>query len=246
MDINYKIKWFDTLDSTNSEALRNLDASSDMDVYAALFQSAGRGQRGNKWESGSGMNMTFSIVFKPDHILASEQFIISRIASLGVVEYLARRRVDAKIKWPNDIYVNERKICGMLIENSILSDKVSASIAGIGVNINQRLFHSDAPNPTSLILERGGEELNVKEELDLLVKIIFDLYRATIDGTTDLKQEYHNRLYRLGIKSRFFDVAEDAEFDGTIIGLDDVACLVVEREDGAIKNYAFKEVRIII
>ena len=246
MGVNYRIKWFDTIDSTNSEALRNLTIGSDMDVYAALFQSAGRGQRGNKWESGSGMNLTFSILFKPTHILASEQFIISRIASVGVVEYLRRRGVEAKIKWPNDIYVDDRKICGMLIENSILSDKVSASIAGIGVNINQRLFHSDAPNPTSLILERGGEELDVKEELDMLVGIICDLYQATINGTTDLKEEYHNKLYRLGIRSRFFDVAEDAEFSGIIRDLDDVACLMVEREDGTIRHYAFKEVRFIV
>lgn len=247
MDKNYRIKWFETIDSTNSEAQRSISQGQDMDVFAALFQTAGRGQRGNKWESGRGKNLTFSILFKPTHILAPEQFIISKIVSLGVVKYLEKRGVQAKIKWPNDIYVEDRKICGILIENTIMADKVSASIAGIGVNINQREFSSDAPNPTSLLLERGErEDFDLKTELALLLDIISELYDLTKSGRFDLKQEYHEKLYRVGIKSRFRDILDGEEFEGTILGLDNSSCLMIQREDGVVKHYAFKEVKYLI
>lgn len=153
MDKNVSIKWYQTLDSTNSQARREAEECSEGCVWIADFQTAGRGQRGNSWESRNGENLTFSILFKPEFLPPHRQFLISQVCALGTYRYLTDKGMPAKIKWPNDIYIGNKKICGMLIENSIADDKLSVSIAGIGLNLNQTHFASDAPNPTSLLME---------------------------------------------------------------------------------------------
>lgn len=148
-----RVNWLKVVDSTNSEAQRCRHDSPDFTVWAAEFQTAGRGQRGNTWESAVGENLTFSILFKPAKFLSTRQFELSEVVALGVVNYLSTKGIKAKIKWPNDIYVEDKKICGILIENTLSSDTLSVCIAGIGLNLNQRIFRSDAPNPTSVVLE---------------------------------------------------------------------------------------------
>ena len=111
------IIWFETLDSTNSEANRRMEDAEDFTVYAARFQTNGRGQKGNTWESAVGENLTFSIIVKPAGLKAEDQFLLSEVAALGVVSYLTSKGLEAKIKWPNDIYVFDNKICGILIEH---------------------------------------------------------------------------------------------------------------------------------
>lgn len=153
MDKNVSIKWYRTLDSTNSQARREAGESGEGCVWIADFQTAGRGQRGNSWESRKGENLTFSILFKPEFLPPHKQFLISQVCAVGTYRYLTEKGMPARIKWPNDIYIGNKKICGMLIENSISGDKLSVSIAGIGLNLNQTHFASDAPNPTSLLME---------------------------------------------------------------------------------------------
>ncbi|MBQ7773428.1 MAG: biotin--[Bacteroidales bacterium] len=153
MDKNVSIKWYGTLDSTNSQARREAEESCEGSVWIADFQTAGRGQRGNRWESRKGENLTFSILFKPEFLPPHKQFLISQVCAVGIYRYLAGKGMPASIKWPNDIYIGNKKICGILIENSISGDKLSVSIAGIGLNLNQTQFASDAPNPTSLLIE---------------------------------------------------------------------------------------------
>ncbi|MDR1090524.1 MAG: biotin--[acetyl-CoA-carboxylase] ligase, partial [Prevotella sp.] len=128
------------------------------------FQSAGKGQRGNKWESEKGKNLLFSILLYPE-IKANEQFIISQVVSLAVAGCLLNYTEDITIKWPNDIYWKEKKICGILVGNVLEGDYIKQSIAGIGININQTLFVSDAPNPVSL-KQITGEKYNIFEILD--------------------------------------------------------------------------------
>ena len=122
-------------------------------VVSTYNQTAGRGQRGNSWESEPHKNLTFSVLLKPQHIIAREQFYISEIVSVAIVNTLRKYIIDQPIaiKWPNDIYVNDDKICGILIENTLSGYSISQSIAGIGININQQTFLSNAPNPISLI-----------------------------------------------------------------------------------------------
>lgn len=249
-----KVHWLNTIDSTNAEAMRNKDNSTDMSVWAAMFQTQGRGQRGNKWESGDGLNLTFSILLKPDNLLSVNQFYISQVAALGVVAYLKKNGLSAKIKWPNDIYVGDRKICGILIENILSADKLSASIVGIGINLNQEKFCSDAPNPTSLKLEmlRGRDgvwpSFKPEEELLLFLREFVPLYYQ-IDTEEKMKmidEAYHKKLYRLGECSKFQDLSDNSIFEGKILGTDKNARLKIETTSGQIREFAFKEIKYIL
>lgn len=207
--IDVRVNWFKEIDSTNSQAHRCRHEASDFTVWAAEFQTAGRGQRGNTWESAVGENLTFSILLKPTNFLSTRQFELSQVVALGVVDYLATHGIEAKIKWPNDIYVGDRKICGILIENVLSGDTLSVCIAGIGVNLNQTVFRSDAPNPTSLLIELGrlsgngitptvsqshptqsphshptrSGHLDTRHELATLLQCIADIYFPQTDPT---------------------------------------------------------------
>ena len=235
MEKNLDIKWYRTIDSTNTQAAREIDSAAEGTVWIADFQTAGRGQRGNKWESAESENLTFSILFRPTFLSPAQQFKISQIASLGVLRYLHSKGIDAKIKWPNDIYVGDRKICGTLIENSLRGDKLAVSIAGIGLNLNQRIFASDAPNPTSLILEFSSRQLQPnrtspqlphtgeapteerssfdrKEELQQLLGYICTAYQELEEGFhKEVDQEYTQNLYRLGQWHKFIEISDDAD-----------------------------------
>ena len=147
------IRWFDTIDSTNTRLVALHSELPDRTVYAARFQTAGRGQQGNRWESRAGENLMFSILLKPDFLPASDQFILSQIVALGLLDYLQSRGLTATIKWPNDIYAGDRKICGTLIETGLADKRVSWAVTGIGLNVNQQVFDPSLPNPTSMTLE---------------------------------------------------------------------------------------------
>ena len=146
--VEWKIIHIDETDSTN-RWLREQGGEEDMVVWAD-FQTAGRGQGTNKWESEQGKNLLFSILLHPKDIPANKQFAISMQVSLAICEALGERIGDLSIKWPNDIYWRNAKICGILIENRLQGSRIRDSIIGVGLNVNQRQFHSDAPNPVSL------------------------------------------------------------------------------------------------
>lgn len=174
----YNIIWLDTVDSTNSEAKRRIGDLSHMSIIAAREQTAGRGQRGNTWLSAADMNLTFSIIVKYDEgfvdITPNKQFAINDIVSKTIIEFLRRHSIDARIKLPNDIYVADRKICGILIEHSVLGSSLVHSIIGIGLNVNQTIFDESLPNPTSMVLEKGKglDDLQslLEELLDIFLK----------------------------------------------------------------------------
>ena len=243
------ITWFDITDSTNNEALKAMDTAPDKSVWAAKFQTAGRGQRGNKWESTKGENLMFTILFKPTFLKPQEQFIVSQIVALGVKSYLKQKGVDAKIKWPNDIYVGDEKICGILIEHSIMGDSLSASIIGIGINLNQKLFLSDALNPTSLSI-LTGDTYNVEAELNEVLAEIFNYYdiisKCDMESRGKIEEEYHNSLYRLNQYFEFEDCNSATRFRAKIVGVDRYACMILEDTNGDKKSYAFKEVKYIL
>ena len=146
MKSKHKIIWLNEVDSTNEEAKRHISVIDNLSVLTALSQTAGRGQRGNSWLSAPGENLTFSIVLKHEpKVKAYDQFVISEIVSLSVVDFLSSYGISARIKWPNDIYVGDRKISGILIEHSVTGDSLSSSVVGIGLNINQRNFNVTNP-----------------------------------------------------------------------------------------------------
>ena len=154
MKNNPDIIWLDKAESSNDEARKAIDALDNLSVVAVRCQTRGRGQGTHTWETSPGENLTFSVVLKDLDILPNEQIAISQITALAVVELLARNGIEAQIKLPNDIYVADRKICGILIENTLCAAKIKWSIIGIGINVNQTVFPSHLPNPTSIALEK--------------------------------------------------------------------------------------------
>lgn len=143
----------DSCPSTNAAIDRSAPHGS---ALMALEQTAGRGQRGNSWEAEPGKNITLSLLLRPENLPARCQFEISEAVALGVVDLLDSIGIEqVALKWPNDVYVADNKICGILIENTLCGAEIALSVAGIGLNVNQQTFVSDAPNPVSLSLLTG-------------------------------------------------------------------------------------------
>ena len=159
MTKGHDIIWLDKVDSTNEYARKHIESLDNLSVVVAEEQFSGKGQRENQWHSEPGRNLTFSIVLKHPSIAASVQSIISDITAGSIVELLENHGIKAWIKPPNDIWVDKKKICGILIEHSLRGNRISWSIIGIGLNVNQTSFPDRLPNPTSMILESQGAEI---------------------------------------------------------------------------------------
>lgn len=236
-----KIKWFKTIDSTNNRIALDKEELPDKTVYMTDFQTAGKGQRGNGWESAKAENLLFSILLKPADILAENQFIISQAVTLGIVGYVRSKGIEAKIKWPNDIYVGDRKICGILIENAVNGDKLVSSIVGIGFNLNQLSFSPSIPNPVSLSA-LTDVSYDLKDELLSLLHFIFEEYDRRSQQT---EERYVSSLYRLGRPHSYIHTASGTTFTGTILGVDKTARVIIDTDEGQ-KTFAFKEIQYII
>lgn len=158
--------------STNSAIDRNAPHG---DALMAIAQTAGRGQRGNCWEAAPGLNITLSLMLRPHALHAARQFAISEAVALGTADLLTELGIaDVKVKWPNDVYVGNGKIAGILIENSLTpAGMIARSIAGIGLNVNQTEFISDAPNPVS-IKQLTGRHLDLPPLAERMVRLILD------------------------------------------------------------------------
>lgn len=201
----WQIHWHDSIDSTNLEAERWLRSGSETDldilsVIAARWQYAGRGQGDRKWHSAAGMNLTFTVVerFGDEGPDAGEQSRASWATALAIVDYLASYGVEARIKLPNDIYVGDRKICGMLIQHHIRGRKLTDSIIGIGLDLNETAFPEELPNPTSLLLETAGDRDGLpympEEELEKLMEILSSRLDLSV-SLSALEREFAGRLY---------------------------------------------------
>ena len=183
MESTTDIIWLERVDSTNDEARRHISEIDNLSVVSALEQTKGRGQRGNRWSSQPGENLTFSLVVKDFRIKANEQSAISQATALSLVDLLSRHEIKARIKWPNDIYAGDEKICGILIENSLKGSEIDWSIIGIGLNVNQTAFPEDLPNPTSMKLCTGNSNpYNTREILEEFMGIFTGYYREYLNG----------------------------------------------------------------
>lgn len=246
------IKHIASCASTNTELAAMHDAPHGTVVWTGK-QTAGRGQRGNSWESEPGKNLTFSLLLRPASIRASRQFELSMLVSLGIVEALGECGVEACIKWPNDIYAGgDRKICGILIENTISGSGIERSVAGIGLNVNQEVFRSDAPNPVS-IKNITGTECALEPLLEsVCCKITGELaaYESAPDAEA-LGRRYFGHLWRGDGKTYpFRDILSGEIFRASIagVGSDGVLSLLPEgsRDAGALRKYLFKEVEFLL
>ncbi|MCR4844629.1 MAG: biotin--[acetyl-CoA-carboxylase] ligase [Bacteroidales bacterium] len=234
--------WYETIDSTNTEALRRLDGIPSGTVLAARSQTAGRGQRGNTWFTEPGKNLTFSVVLKDLGLKASDSIRLNALTSVAVASLLEHYGVHPVIKWPNDIYVSGRKICGMLIENTLDGAMLGASVVGIGININQREFPQLA-NATSLALCTGKDE--ALEEVLAVFLEIFEGMLSRLDSP-ELWERYASRLYRLGKTARYYDILRKEEFEGVIQGVEPDGRLCILDAGGERRHYRFKEVSYIL
>lgn len=251
MKSKYDIICLNTVDSTNDEAKRRLSDIDKLSVLTALSQTQGRGQHGNTWESEPGKNLLCSIVMKYP-MQAYDQFVISQLASLSVVDLLASHGIDAKIKWPNDIYVDNKKICGILVENAVKGKLISSSIIGIGLNVNQRNFNVNLPNPTSMVLcshetGNGVESIDIKaileEFMDIFIGYVERFCHIT-GGYNRLNKLYLAQMWRKDELSEFNDMTTSSakRFKGVIRGISPVGHLQIEMPSREIREFAFKEI----
>ena len=184
----HKVICLNSVDSTNNEAKRNIDVLDNLSVIVAKDQTSGRGQRGNIWLTEPGKNLTFSIVLKYEQmqvrIKAEDQFEISERTALSVIDLLAHYGIEARIKLPNDIYVGNEKICGILIEHSLHGEQISYTIIGVGLNVNQLKFDPSLPNPTSMLkcLSNTPKKLNLTSLLDQFMDIFCQHLQKIILG----------------------------------------------------------------
>lgn len=233
------------IESTNNYAKQMVsDKPEEGTVVLAHYQFKGRGQQGNFWESEPGENLLFSIIFYPSFLDVAMQFYLSKAVSFALFEYISDVVADVKIKWPNDIYVGNKKIAGILIENAVKGNHLDYSIVGIGLNLNQNKFYSEAPNPVSLA-QLTGIEFNKEEQLKKLLKAIEKWYSILqnqqlkeIDSAY-LKNLYafkQWRKYRVGTK----------ELTGWIKGVGEFGQLQLEFRSGVIKEFMFKEIELVI
>lgn len=232
------------INSTNNFALELIKTENPAagTVVLTLNQTKGRGQQTNSWESESGKNLTISIILRPEFLPIPQQFQISMVISLGVYDYLKQYVGDVSIKWPNDIYVGVKKIAGILIEHSIMGSVLSTSVCGIGLNINQTQFVSDAPNPISLS-NCTGKEYDLEKELLSLLDCIERRYLQLENGfTQQLEKDYLESMYWMNTEHSFED--ENGLFKGKIVGITELGQLRIEAE-GEERIYNFKEVSFI-
>ena len=224
------------------------------DVVWADFQTAGRGQRGHLWHSAKGENLTFSVVLEPTFVPIAEQFSVSEVVALSLVDMLSEYGIEAKIKWTNDIYVGDRKLVGILIEHSLSSNALRRTIVGVGINVNQREFDPSIPNPVSMaqLLDR---ELDAEEVLQRFLKHLQENYEhlreaknsqlSTLNSQLALHDRYNALLYR---KNEYYTYAlpSGEKFRAKILGTAPSGALRLEDAEGNTKDYLFKEVEFII
>lgn len=220
-------------------------------VLFALNQTAGRGQRGNSWEAAPGKNISCSMVFRPG-LKGKEQFLLSESVALAIVDTVKKllgynTREKVKIKWPNDIYVGDRKICGILIDHSLMGQRIGYSVISAGININQEIFLSDAPNPVS-IRNIIGQEVPLQYAMDLLIEY-FQIRLAplrselTQDQKIALHEEFQNTLYRNdGNYYKFIDNLMQEEIQARLYNIATDGQLTLELHDSTLRTYLFKEI----
>jgi BirA family biotin operon repressor/biotin-[acetyl-CoA-carboxylase] ligase len=214
---------------------------------SADFQTSGHGQATNRWESEDGKNLLFSLLLRPTVIPAAEQFVITELVTLAIINALQDYiRQQITIKWPNDIYVGDKKLCGILIENALCGSTIDTCIVGIGININQELFVSDAPNPVSL-KQLNGRDNDRGEILAEIYQNILNYYDYLADNwqNNDIKQslhyEYMNNLYRrTGYHN--YSTPEGEHFRAEIEDIGPQGHLTLRLESGELRIFAFKEV----
>lgn len=243
---DFRVVHIDETDSTNRWLREN--GKGNM-IVVASYQTAGRGCGQNTWESERGKNLTFSVLFHPRQVPAADQFILSMANALALKEAIGIYVDNVKIKWPNDIYWRDRKICGTLIETALQGSLIKDCIIGTGINVNQRTFHNDAPNPVSLC-QILGRETDTDELLQRVTECTMKYMRLVEDGAWDtIRTNYRRHLYRLN-ESHLYRIGSEQKRCQLADVTDDGHLRLLIQETGqaaaTTADFAFKEVSFII
>lgn len=251
-----RLIWLDEAASTHT--LLKSDEYADAHPYTMVIarrQTAGRGQRGSSWESEDYKNLTFSMPAAPGWIAPALQFSVSEAVSMAVVALMQDYGIKAMVKWPNDIYVGDKKICGILIDHSLMGGEITRSILSAGINVNQLLFRSDAPNPVSMLqlMPAGTPEFDLEALAIRMQHYIYYYLESTrsASGRKALHALFMQRLYRNdGGYYPYFDNRTGEEIDARIadVAPDGTLTLTVRYSGNAEeenRSYAFKEVTFL-
>ena len=233
--------------STNDYALQLLAKSNPAEgtVVSTPHQTAGKGQRGSQWITEAGENITLSVILRPTFLSAHVQFQLNQAMSLAACRML-ESRVDGevKIKWPNDLYIGDKKVGGILIQNAISGQHLRSSVVGIGINVNQKTFPTNLPNPTSLLMECGAQLPLQPLIADLLQQVEAEYLKLKSGKIVPLQSAYLDKLYRLG-EFHDFEKKDGSTFHGKIIGVDEAGRLCIF--DGMQEHhFNLKEIRFVI
>ncbi len=236
----------ESLDSTNSyasEMLRQIELSEGSVIYS-FEQKSGRGQRENSWESKPNKNVALSLVLHPKFLSVNQQFLLAKITSLAVADLMAEMLVDShkpneiSIKWPNDVYVNKKKIAGILIENTLRESTLQSSIVGIGINVNQLDFTTKQATSLALLTDKEFELMNVLERLCEFFEVRYLQLKANkLEG---IDNGYLERLYKLNQWASYS--SEETKFEGKIRGVSKIGRLKLELRSGEMKEFNLKEI----
>lgn len=243
------IKRLDVVDSTNryvrdeAVALWRERRGCDAVAVTAMHQTAGRGQRGNVWQSQSGCNLLMSILVRPN-FEAKNQFLLSQLVAVSIHTAMKLYGIDTRLKWPNDIYVGNRKLAGILVEVDYSGAFVEQAIIGIGLNVNQTEFPTMERVPVSMKMLLG-KDISVDDVLRDVLCIFSNYYAEMRWGNPgSIATEYQALLLGFGELCRFVD--STGSFEAVIEGVENDGHLLVRRSDGVLSRYAFKEVEQLL
>jgi BirA family biotin operon repressor/biotin-[acetyl-CoA-carboxylase] ligase len=241
MQIGQNIIRLSSVDSTNNYTakLQKEGIIKSGTVILAEDQFGGRGQRGSEWLSNAGENLTFSIFIAEVNLSVERQFRITQYVSVILIQFLKKKGIPCNIKWPNDIYYQDKKLAGLLIESSIQGSTINSVVIGIGLNVNQISFGSLPATSMSKALD---SVLNLDS---ILMELIYEFNAKNLEGylrASGGDEEYHNSLYGLNEKLRFED--QTGEFVGVIKGVTQLGKLSIEKED-SLEEYSLKEISFI-
>ena len=239
--------------SSTNDYLLGMDTTEQV-CAVAEYQSAGKGMGTNTWESEAGKNLLFSILVHPTWLPVAEQYLMSMAEALAVCEAIAPllsppQGEALSIKWPNDIYWQDRKLSGTRIDVNLQGGVIRDMVIGTGINVNQREFHSDAPNPVSMIQATPSNSPRGEYDCEELLKDILKRFEENMEmlrqGEKDtIIKRYHERLYR---KEGFYWYEDkDGEFEAEQVGVKSNGIMTLRRKDGGLSEYEFKEVKFII
>ncbi|MBQ7741361.1 MAG: biotin--[Bacteroidaceae bacterium] len=241
-------------DSTSRAIVRRIEElkNGEIGVLLADYQTAGRGQQGNSWESERGKNLLFSVMLWPQGVEVRRQFRLSQAMAVAVRDALASYADGFTIKWPNDIYYGNKKVSGTIIETTWKGEMVDRCVLGVGINVNQREFHSDAPNPVSMC-QIIGCEVNREELLDRVLERFVALYEQLTGyrptpspshegrGNDEIACAYASHLFWREGMHRYCDA--DGEFEAEVVDVAADGHLTLRDTEGRERKYYFKEVR---